>query len=301
MNVRILLLTLSCLLLEETTHVLAQAVKSLEEKAKDTKKQDSEEECSALRNEAKTLEISNKALKNEIFLCNQKDRCPPKGPDGIYKITIGGRKTARTTNTFKAPCKKGGWMIFQRRIDGSENFNRGWKQYKTGFGNIKREFFIGLEKLHLITKAHRCEVSIELRDASGNRRFALYDQFEIGSERESYNLKVVGNYSGTAGDSLKYHEKAKFSTYDRDNDSHTDNCAKHHHGGWWFKKCATSSLNGKYYKSGKKPEGKDYGIFWGSWNRDYDYNISLTHAVMMIKPKCSMETVPMIMEKISRK
>ncbi|XP_037710486.1 fibrinogen-like protein A [Drosophila subpulchrella] len=231
----ILVLTLSCLFLEETTHVLAQSVKKLQKKTKDIKKQDPAEECMALRNEANELETSNKALQNEIFKCKLRDRCPNKGPDGIYKITLGGKNTARTAITFEASCKRCGWMIFQRRSDASENFNRDWKHYKAGFGNIKRDFFIGLEKLHLITKAHHCQVLIELRDKKGHRRYAHYDQIEIGSEKESYVLKVVGSYSGTAGDSLKYHENAKFSTYDRDNDLHTENCAKHHHGGWWFK------------------------------------------------------------------
>ncbi|KAH8353679.1 hypothetical protein KR084_012660, partial [Drosophila pseudotakahashii] len=199
---------------------------------------------------------------------------------GIYPITVPGIKT------FSAPCKSCGWMTFQRRFDGSENFNRDWKHYKNGFGNIKGEFFIGLERLHLITKANDCAIYIELKNKKGESRYAQYDSFVVGSEKESYRLKVVGKYSGTAGDSLTYHEKMKFSTYDRDSDQHTENCAKYHHGGWWFKKCATSSLMGKYYKSGKKPEFQNYGIFWGSWNKDYDFNISLTSAVMMIKPNC---------------
>jgi len=59
----ILVLTLSCLFLEETTHVLAQkVVKRLQKKTKDIKEQDPVEECSALRNEANKLETSNRAL-----------------------------------------------------------------------------------------------------------------------------------------------------------------------------------------------------------------------------------------------
>ena len=33
--------------------------------------------------------------------------------------------------------------MIQRRMDGSVNFYRGWNEYKTGFGDIQTEFWIG--------------------------------------------------------------------------------------------------------------------------------------------------------------
>ena len=56
-----------------------------------------------------------------------------------------------------------------------------------------------------------------MRDKNGDSAYASYPPFYIGGSTTDYTLHVSG-YSGTAGDSLEYHNLMKFTTEDNDND-----------------------------------------------------------------------------------
>lgn len=127
-----------------------------------------------------------------------------------------------------------GWTVIQRRQDGLVNFNRNWEDYKIGFGDFYGEYFIGLEKLHLITNSRRYELYVYIQNFKNQERYARYDNFRIGSEYEAYKLISVGNFQGNAGNALKPHENAMFSTPDRNNELGGRTCALKMESGWWF-------------------------------------------------------------------
>uniref|UniRef100_H2YQD4 Fibrinogen C-terminal domain-containing protein n=1 Tax=Ciona savignyi TaxID=51511 RepID=H2YQD4_CIOSA len=173
---------------------------------------------------------------------------------GIYNIS-----NPRNQQLLEVYCDQttdnGGWMVIQRRTDGSENFFRTWAEYQEKFGNLSNEFWLGLENLHALTRMGSYELRIELEDCANIRKFAKFSSFSIGSVEEQYSLTVSG-YSGNAGksryciciagDSLTYHNGRRFTTKDVDNDSYNVNCAVRHHGAWWYDSCYQSNLNGAY-------------------------------------------------------
>ncbi|KAL9983039.1 hypothetical protein ACROYT_G005163 [Oculina patagonica] len=67
----------------------------------------------------------------------------------------------------------------------------------------------------------------------GDTRYAEYASFAISDEASKYKLSL-GSYSGSAGDSLSYHNGHPFSTKDQDNDSWDYNCAVQYKGAWWY-------------------------------------------------------------------
>ena len=167
----------------------------------------------------------------------------------------------------------GGWTVFQRRQDGSEDFYRGWDDYVSGFGNLTGEFWLGLEKIHRLTKRNAIKLRVDLGDFDGNTRFAKYNTFRVLNSSTNYALSVSG-YSGTAGDGLTYHSGRQFTTKDRDNDAASHNCAVTYTGGWWFGNCHYSGLNGVYH--GSSHAG---GVDWYPW-RGHSYSLRFSEMML---------------------
>ncbi|XP_015748038.1 PREDICTED: fibroleukin-like isoform X2 [Acropora digitifera] len=119
---------------------------------------------------------------------------------GVYKIDPDG------LGDFEVYCDHktagGGWTVFQRRLDGSVDFYRAWDAYKRGFGNLNREFWLGLDKIHRLTvsaansQAVNTKLRVDLEDNLGNKAFAEYSSFTVANEQAKYQLSV-GKYSVT--------------------------------------------------------------------------------------------------------
>ena len=185
---------------------------------------------------------------------------------GVYTIDPGCGKA------FSVWCDMnngGGWTVFQRRRDGLVNFYRGWTEYENGFGNVKGEHWLGLKKISCLTSVpKRTKLRVDLTDFTGNSKYACYDYFYVGNPRTNYKLSIGGYQSwgiGTAGDSMiRGHNLngMQFSTYDRDNDRRSGNCASLNRGAWWYNNCHLSHLNGLYLED----QSNDDGITWYYFN-----------------------------------
>ncbi|KFB35710.1 hypothetical protein ZHAS_00002666 [Anopheles sinensis] len=150
---------------------------------------------------------------------------------GIYQIQL------TPQQKISAYCEQGsfggGWLVFQHRFNGQVSFDRGWTEYRNGFGNLGGEFWLGLEYLHKLTTARKYELIVEVKDYHGNYGFARYSEFEVGSEGDGYSLSL-GKYTGTAGDSFTIRRYTKFSTKDKDNDNSSISCTSGYGGAWCF-------------------------------------------------------------------
>ncbi|KAK3768079.1 hypothetical protein RRG08_009205 [Elysia crispata] len=144
----------------------------------------------------------------------------------------------------------GGWIIIQRRATGDTDFYRNWNTYKRGFGKLDGDFWLGNENIHTLTSSATYELRIELKFKKRSY-FAHYESFSISDEENKYKLSL-GNYHGTAGNSLDHERGRPFSTYDRDNDAHHTNCAEVYVGAWWYGHCHNSNLNAQWQVTGEK-------------------------------------------------
>ncbi|KAL1398202.1 hypothetical protein pipiens_000223 [Culex pipiens pipiens] len=100
----------------------------------------------------------------------------------------------------------GGWIVIQNRFNGSVHFYRDWNDYERGFGNLNGEFWLGLSKIHELTYSRRYELLVLLEDWEGVQAVARYSDFLVAGPKEKYMLRSLGNFSGSAGDSLmEYH------------------------------------------------------------------------------------------------
>ncbi|XP_058288223.1 tenascin-X [Hylobates moloch] len=169
----------------------------------------------------------------------------------------------------------GGWLVFQRRMDGQTDFWRDWEDYAHGFGNISGEFWLGNEALHSLTQAGDYSMRVDLR-AGDEAVFAQYDSFRVDSAAEYYRLHLEG-YHGTAGDSMSYHSGSVFSARDRDPNNLLISCAVSYRGAWWYRNCHYANLNGLY---GSTVDHQ--GVSWYYW-KGFDFSVPFTE--MKLRPR----------------
>ncbi|KAE8582257.1 hypothetical protein XENTR_v10020041 [Xenopus tropicalis] len=167
----------------------------------------------------------------------------------------------------------GGWIVFQRRWDGSVDFFRDWKSYKSGFGSRLNEFWLGNDNLHKLTSSGTWELRVDLQDFENAKHFAKYESFRILGESEKFKLLIGAMKGGNIEDAMKVHNTMPFSTKDQDNDILPEHCADRYKGGWWYNGCHHSNLNGLYLLGSHSNTAE--GINWyGGRGHNYSYKRS---------------------------
>uniref|UniRef100_A0A8C5FKS4 Fibrinogen C-terminal domain-containing protein n=1 Tax=Gadus morhua TaxID=8049 RepID=A0A8C5FKS4_GADMO len=210
------------------------------------------------------------------------------GNSGVYTIFPAG-----PTSPVQVFCEMGSmdapdsnkWTVIQRRTDGTINFYRGWEQYKTGFGQASSEYWLGLENIHLLSGKKSYKLRVDMEDFDGAKVFAEYSSFNVAPEKDGYRLTFSGFKDGGAGDSMHVHNGQKFSTFDMDQDSFAQNCAKMFLGGWWYVDCHHANPNGEYLW-GESHYG--LGVIWNSWKgRTY----SLKAIAFKLSPQLELDVI----------
>nr|XP_020458453.1 angiopoietin-related protein 3 [Monopterus albus] len=178
---------------------------------------------------------------------------------GIYVIR------PNRSEPFNVYCDMGSdrsWTVIQRRLDSAVDFDQTWDKYEKGFGDLEKDFWLGLKKIHSLAQQGVYILRIDLEDWKEETHWAEY-RFSLEGPSEDYALHV-SHFSGDLPDVMANSTGMRFSTQDRNDDNHRNlSCTRSHTGGWWFNGCGETNLNGRYFwLKGKGRSVRRKGIHW---------------------------------------
>ena len=219
--------------------------------------------CSLLATNATDHQQCDKLLHQCNHHCNQfRTQCTPdmmtlksccdltnlplsKAPSAVYQImtncSCGSPFTAAVDVYCDMDTTDGGWMIIQRnKKDGVKTFNKTWKEFEEGFGDVNGDkLWYGLKALNCFTETGQWELRIDFQFDNKTWSHLHYKQFKVGSSSAEYPL-TIGGFTGITTDPFMTHplNNMKFTTIDNDNDQRGGNCADSNINGWWHNSCA---------------------------------------------------------------
>ncbi|CAC5392312.1 Ryncolin-2,Angiopoietin-2,Angiopoietin-related protein 1,Ficolin-2,Ficolin-3,Ryncolin-3,Ficolin-1,Fibrinogen C domain-containing protein 1-B [Mytilus coruscus] len=204
-------------------------------------------------------------------------------PTGVYTIY-----PEHLPNGISVYCDmdidEGGWTVIQRRFNGSVDFYRNWDEYKSGFGNVAGEHWLGNEYIYQMTRGNSYVLRIDLQAFDGNTGYVKYFTFTVADGTDDYRL-TLGEYCGTVGEDgtygMMYNNNAQFKTKDKDDTARGSNppCSEKLHSGWWFQQyCSTVNLNGEW-----TVDDRPDSINWRYW--ETYLNKGLEKTAMKIRRK----------------
>ena len=207
------------------------------------------------------------------------------GNDGPHTIYPGTADLPQLQVSCDQETDGGGWIIYQRRLDGSVNFTRNWDDYKNGFGIIgddTTEMRLGNENMYQLLQAYgstECELWVEVHAFDGDVCSTKCYPFQMSAEAAGYSISWTTtdkSYNDISND-LNYHKNSPFSTFDRISKGQ-NNCMGFYRGGWWYASCFNIFLNGAYIP---KEQFSRRSIYSNQCKNE----ANLQTSCMMVRPK----------------
>ena len=140
----------------------------------------------------------------------------------------------------------GGWIMYQRRVDGTVNFTKNWEEYKYGFGDHgdnTTELWLGNEKVYQVLQSNgstEWQLRIEVDAFDGSGCWVVASNFRMNNETLRYSMDW-NNVSASVIELVfdwNYHKLIPFNTLDN-KEGHDDMkaCVDRFKVGWWYDDC----------------------------------------------------------------
>ena len=180
------------------------------------------------------------------------------GKDGPHIIYPDTAKLPSLEVACDQETDNGGWIMYQRRVDGTLNFTRNWEQYKHRFGtngDNTTELWLGNENVYQLLQSYGNKVvdlRIEVDTFYGDLGWIESSSFTMRNEAALYSMNWATTTASTTLMAREWdrHKTHSFKTYDKFGSRRR--CLKVYKGGWWYRKgCSLVRLNGEYIKSAK--------------------------------------------------
>ncbi|XP_018792626.1 PREDICTED: angiopoietin-2-like [Bactrocera latifrons] len=161
----------------------------------------------------------------------------PNGVHTIYVFGYGPTEVYCLADPVDTGCA---WTVFMRRVNTGDSFDRNFEEYKFGFGEPHESFFLGLNRIYVLTTETKQELGIFTKFETNDIEVEKYTYFVLGDEETGYRVEELGAFSRTSAIS-RLTRFAKFSARDLDNGIQHNKCAQVLGMGWWYSdKCKSA-------------------------------------------------------------
>ena len=177
----------------------------------------------------------------------------------------------------------GGWIMYQRRVDGTLNFTRNWQEYKRGFGNNggnMTELWLGNENVYQLLQSYGGrggKLRIEVDAFDGDLGWIEACNFTMDNESLLYRIHWDTCFASGRGMTFRWNQYKThpFKTFDKTGGE--EDCLDSKKGGWWYyRRCGQVLLNGEYVNAAEPTLNS---IFVGGFKE-----MSLKRSRMMFRP-----------------